>query len=416
MHGLGQVRQLAPLGEDARVLLGVERVASGAGEQLRPRLGREQWLGDEPADEPCGLLIRERGERDCERVRLATTPARSPLQELRPRRADDEERNSAHPVDEVIKEVEQVLVAPMQILQNQNERPLRGKRLEELPPGGKRLRALVAAAHLRRAKADKRAQVRLESAILNRLVQLPPNFLGRVALEDSRLGLDNFAERPERDTVTVWKTAALTPRDQLLIGIDDPGELVNDPRLPDSRDADQSDQLWLALLARALEGLRKETKLSLSPDQDAALGLLHIHADPRARPHHLPHRHWLGLALGINRLVLPIRDYPLGRTKRRLPHQDAVDRRRRLHARRRVEHIARSQVLPPSRPRPQDHQRLTRVHRHPHVQIRLLAHPLFDPQCRPHRALRVILVRQRHAKQSHHRVTDELLDRATKTL
>ena len=89
--------------------------------------------------------LRERRERDRRRVALAAAPAGPPLEQLRPRRADDEQRHAGRPVDEVVDEVEQAVVGPVQILEDEHERALLGERLEEAAPGGERLVAAVAA-------------------------------------------------------------------------------------------------------------------------------------------------------------------------------------------------------------------------------------------------------------------------------
>ena len=58
---------------------------------------------------------------------------------------DHENRNPACPVDEVVDEVEQALVGPVQVFEDEHERPLLGERLEEAPPGRERLGPMVAA-------------------------------------------------------------------------------------------------------------------------------------------------------------------------------------------------------------------------------------------------------------------------------
>ena len=52
---------------------------------------------------------------------------------------------SAHPVDQVVDEVEQVVVGPVQILEDEHQRPTLGERLEEAAPGGESLVAAIAA-------------------------------------------------------------------------------------------------------------------------------------------------------------------------------------------------------------------------------------------------------------------------------
>ena len=168
--GEREVLRRAALEVELRELLGVERVALRPLEQRLLGLGREQRALEDVRDEDSGLLLRERGEADRRGVELAAAPAGPPLEELRPRAADDEERDAAQPVDELVDEVEQALVGPVQVLEHEHERPLLGERLEEAPPGGEGLSAAVAAEAGVRLESDQRAEVRLDPARIARVV------------------------------------------------------------------------------------------------------------------------------------------------------------------------------------------------------------------------------------------------------
>src|SRR5262249_46125191 len=48
--------------------------------------------------------------------------------------------------------------------------------------------------------------------------------------------------------------------------------------------------------------------------------------------------------------------------------------------------------------------------------LAVIASPISDSKCRPHRPLVIVLVRKRRTKERHHRVPNELLHRAAKTL
>ena len=146
-------------------------------------------------DEPGSLLVRRRRERDRERVRLSSTPAGAARDELGPGHADDEERNLDRPVDEVIDEVEQAVVGPVEILEDQHERPALRECFEEAPPGGEGLRLAFAFQVRLAGDPDQRPQVRLDPAQLVRLFEdvfgrgpeLRAGLLRRVGLKDSRL-------------------------------------------------------------------------------------------------------------------------------------------------------------------------------------------------------------------------------------
>ena len=108
--------------DHARELLGVERVAARALEERGLNVGRKHRSLEERVHEARGLVVGERRERDRRRVRLASAPAWPAREELGASGADDEDRHSARPVDEVVDEVEQAVVRPVQVLEDEHER------------------------------------------------------------------------------------------------------------------------------------------------------------------------------------------------------------------------------------------------------------------------------------------------------
>ena len=221
------------------------------------------------------LLVRERRERQRRRVQLAAAPAWAALEQLGPRRRDDEERDVRDPVDELVEEVEQALVGPVDVLEDENERALLGESLEEAAPGGERLVAAVASELRLAGEPEEREEVRFDARLVARagervldgLVDLRRDVLRRVLLEDAGLRLDDLAERPERDPVAVGEAAALAPGDELGIGLDDALELVDEPALADAGDADQREELRRALVPRPLEGVPDDAELALAADE-----------------------------------------------------------------------------------------------------------------------------------------------------
>ena len=69
-------------------------------------------------------------------MRLAACPVGPTLEQLRPRRRHDEERHPVDAVDELVDEVEQRVVGPVQVLEGEYERTLVRERLDEVPPCG----------------------------------------------------------------------------------------------------------------------------------------------------------------------------------------------------------------------------------------------------------------------------------------
>jgi hypothetical protein len=81
------------------------------------------------------------------------------LQELRARRPEHEQRDAARSLNQLVDEVEQGIVGPVQILEHEHERPLVGQRLEEATPGGE---ALLRAGGPLLGEAGERTQVAIE--------------------------------------------------------------------------------------------------------------------------------------------------------------------------------------------------------------------------------------------------------------
>jgi hypothetical protein len=94
------------------------------------------------------------------------------------------------PIDEVVDEVEELVLGPVQIFEHEHGRPLLGKRLEEPAPGDEALAALVASRFRFRAEPDERAEVLCDplSAVRHEagdaFGQLVLGLLGRVRLEN----------------------------------------------------------------------------------------------------------------------------------------------------------------------------------------------------------------------------------------
>jgi len=151
-------------------LLRVERIALSSFQQRLLDLGRKQPAVEDVRDQRGRLLPGKRGEPKRRGVHLPATPARTALEQLRPRAANDEQRDSAQPVDELVDEVEQALVGPVEVLENEHERPLLRQRLQKPPPCCERLTAAVAAEHGLALQTDERAQVRLHPAGIARVV------------------------------------------------------------------------------------------------------------------------------------------------------------------------------------------------------------------------------------------------------
>ena len=88
-----------------------------------------------------------------------------------------------------------------------------------------------------------------------------------IGFEDARLGLDDLAQRPERDSLPVGKTATLPPADPLRPVVQPTPELSHEPRLPHSRLARDRDELNGLLSDGAGIGILEKDEVVLPPDE-----------------------------------------------------------------------------------------------------------------------------------------------------
>ena len=121
--------------------------------------------------------------------------------------------------DELVDEVEQAVVGPVQVFEDEDERMPVGQRLEEPPPGREALalrRSRLLAGALQPDEAPEPSRhplglARIVGHLLDGRAQLALDIRLRVGLEDSRFGLDDLRQRPEADAFAVGQRAALAP-------------------------------------------------------------------------------------------------------------------------------------------------------------------------------------------------------------
>ena len=255
----------------------------------------------------------------------------------------------------------------MDVLDDEDEWTLLRETLQEAAPCSERLVSAIAAELRFAGEAEEREEMRLDARLVARarervldgLVDLRRDLLVRVLLEDACLRLDDLAERPQRDPVAVGEAASLAPGDELGVGVDDALELVDEAALADARDADEREELWRALVSRPLEGVSDDAELALATDELGARLVRDVDAEPGVGSDR-PSRPAIGvgLALRFDRSRLLVVDRLAGRAVGRLVDDDAVDRSRRLQARRGVDDVAGGHALAGVGPRVERHQRL----------------------------------------------------------
>ena len=250
-QAVGQLLEPAVLDEHSTELFRVQRVAADAGKQGLVRLGRNRSPLEERGDQLGGTAPGQGRYRDRQHARLAAGPARSALEQLRSCSRDDEEGHAADLLDHLVDEVEECVVCPVHVLEDEHERALVREGLQVTSPGREHLAAAIADRGLLAAKTDERAQEGRDPAGLGRILDHTPNrrsqlvvgLLGCVALEDPRLRLDHLAERPEADAVAVGERATLTPAHRLAGTFADLPQLGDQAGLADARYPQDRDEL-----------------------------------------------------------------------------------------------------------------------------------------------------------------------------
>ena len=183
------------------------------------------------------------------------------LEELRARRADEQQRRAGSVPDEVRDELQRGLARPVQILDDHDCRAVVGDALEEAGQGGE----VLLPACLARRKTDQRQEPVDEPLVYpvggGRLPELALHCIRRITLIYSGVCADNIAQRPVGQALSVRRATRLTPvAERLGTRVDEAEELPHEARLPDARLPHD----------RANRGDPAATVLSSRPDKTAS--------------------------------------------------------------------------------------------------------------------------------------------------
>ena len=318
------------LGQHPRHLLGEEWVAAGArGDHVgRPLCVRA--AGQQRGDELARLVGAERVQEDRRRSAASTAPRRPVLKELVAREAEQEER-PAHPLREVLDQVEHAVVGPVDVLESQDKRLLlaaglhrcahrREERLAQLLGvlllDGHFVGDLDAeqAGHERRPPLDGLPLALVGQQEAARVVlDLLPSLIRAVPVEDARVGADHLAEGPVDDAGAVGEAAALAEGGGLLGQLLDAlAELVEQAGLADARLADEGDQVRPPLAGHpAVEGLHERELVVAPHERRCCAGSALLLRGEGANG--LPRGHGRRLPLQVQRRRAPLLDHIPGR-------------------------------------------------------------------------------------------------------
>ena len=183
---------------------------------------------------------------------------------------------SVDPVDELVDEVEQLVVGPVQVLEHEHGRALLRERLDEAAPRGEALvaRAGLAARGRRAGAAAPRPTRRPRRGARPRRASRSFALGVRRRCRVSRMPACAFTisrERPERAALAVRQRAPVAPVRELGLALELVVELGDEPALADPGDADDRDEL-----RRRARGGRARTR-------DSSSVALALAADERRR-------------------------------------------------------------------------------------------------------------------------------------
>ena len=210
--------------EHPRGLLDEERVALGGLGDARGDLRRDV-VAEQVRNQCAGRRLRERFEHDGPR-RRRRRQEREHLGQIGPRRADDEDRRAAAELDQVLDEAQECELGPVQVVEEDEHRPLPRQRFEQAADRpGDLLRSREDV-----VETDRAGEPRDDEARLRHIGQEREQLLARrvagVAVLDPRERLQHDREREVGDALAVRDTAALEHRRALA---DDGCELVCEP-------------------------------------------------------------------------------------------------------------------------------------------------------------------------------------------
>ena len=384
------------LREHAHGLLDEERVALGL-RQHGAQVERHVEIGGECSDELGALVLAQRLELDRRRAHAAAAPRRADVEQLGAGEADDEQRRVLDPRGEMLDQLEQRLLAPMRVLEDEDER-LRLCELRRPRARGPRDLALRALALDGGEHADGEPEEVGDLFVLAVLAELLLCLVDGVVVADSRGGLHHFGERPVRDALAVRERAA----EEHGRALDAFGELAREAALADTGIAVDREERRAAVADRARIRVLEQLELRLAADERRLDGrdrrALVGGADDAARRDRVAEAAQLEEA---GRLEL---DTPTDETRRAGADEDLPRLGALLQPRGEVDGLARGEGR-----RGVVGDDLAGLDSDAGLEAQL-ANALERRQRGTDRALGVVLVRERHAEGRHDGVPGELLD------
>ena len=245
----------------------------------------------------------ERGEREDGRRSSDLPPPQlgAPREQLESRRAERRAAARRSPSRRGVDEVEQRVVGPLDILEDEHERALARRSLRRSVAKPRTPPRAAAAVRLVGLESDERAEVRARPAGVgassttarDRAARASsPACVVAVGLEDPGLRFHHLGERPEASTPSPYgERATVAPEDELRSPrLDRLEQLVDEAALADAGNADERDELRLAARAHARERPTSSVELVFATDERRARSRREIDAEARRACQRLPDR------------------------------------------------------------------------------------------------------------------------------
>jgi len=328
----------------------------------------------------------------------AAAPAGTEVEQLGPGEAEDQQRRLAHPGGEVLDQLEQRFLGPVNVLEEQDERLLlRDPLCPFARCPGDLLRARLRLDRLEHARGQPE-QVG-HGLVLAERAQLLDRDVERVVVRDPGRALDHLGERPVGDALAVGKA----PAGEHGRALERVRELARQTALADPGLAVDREQVRAAVAQGALVGVLQQIQLGVAADERR----LHRARAPAAaavRAKRAPGPHRLGDALQLDRAEILHLDPPQRQPVRPGAEDELPGLRGLLEPGRQVDRLAggegRLAVLRDD---------LSGLDADTRLELQL-PDRIEDGQARANGALRVVLVGLRDPERGHHRVACELLD------
>ena len=275
---------LAALGDVEHDLLEEERVAAGLVEQGAARLGRDRSVLVQRVDQRLAVRIAEGLELDRRRAHAAAAPVGADVEQLRTREAEDHQRAVTHPLGHVLDQLEQRLLGPVDVLEDEDQRLRLGHQLRPFARGpGDLLLAALAVNRFEHASGEpEQVGDRLCGAALAELLD---GDVERVVVGDVRGALDHLGQGPVGDALAVRETPAVEDGRSFERG----EELVGQAALADARLAVDRDEVRAAVALGAREGVLEQIELVVPADERRDRhASLRGERRPRSRPRPRP--------------------------------------------------------------------------------------------------------------------------------